>query len=1219
KVAIDSTKRLFSNIIEINPNGALNDRVGHSGGAIGSDYVWAKVGAEFGVPFKNYYDEAETDAEKLPPFRNTPITDEERVQGQLLATRAGYAMGRLNQGAQVKDSRLVRDAAQASNAEMVFAIAEKFDNPGDRFSNKEDDKRQALKKQVSGGTGWAVEMALQQGKPVYVFDQSTNQWWGNVNGVWFECPETPTITTDNFAGIGTRQINDAGMAAIRSVYEKTAQDLEKAAQKDFSTKEITPVETVNPAIENLSPEMKKELNHITRRYDVIHKLLYSDKLSSTEARDISNKLMCYISKKLTELINDPNRKNTELKKSDYNAWLNSLKINRDYRDSLGTKKLDPTFMSRKDIINAIGIENLVRDTVGALMVENKLNMSRKDLAKAKVIQENLDAVLYLGADQLSINEGIHISYDEYNAAKAEEGVSEPIDYNSARDIQSVQENEGSIAEKWQIDSKTEDIINKMSQEVRNELSMLTVTDKNGNTLKGVLGLPEVVPIQQVTRSILNWCQGCITLSDMVHRLRQHEGTDPWVSQVLEKIDREAMLAKGINPGLYTDFQSAFFSVMNKHFQSYSATTVEYDKDGNRIYRTKPLNEKVLMKGILSDIKSMIITDAHPLFKAEGTVNQENLNKFKTSKKVLMDARRGLFAKFNTMAEISEKIGSSEVDKIYNAVKDIANLLGYPVDIDTVRELLSKKEITNFSISAENIYSDIEANKNNRDYKPLEMTSVNGKTIGIKGDLTKLIEPLTKRLQNMHLDSIYDSGKMYQSYITPSYTTKLFKKFEAEQQEFEDFMQNEYGNFPWFKDQNTDDIRSGWRSPWLERLMKDPEARKIFRHSMELNNDGRNYMKDLTPNQYIISLVTEFFSLDAGKGKENSKAKFRVPMLSNKPAAEFITFYAEMGANFKDVIADRMMTVFFQELSRIDTVRKRNLNKKDAGFIKNFDTNGGRFVFLDFLNDFLNANDKYGLAEGSQAGTNLGKLLNVKLKAENDIDEVALNSLIRTEIVAHLENKAQRIIQNYKNRGVYEALKGVHGITEGEGFDVNLEKFIWNDAFATTQIMELLITDMAFYKDMEDLQKRMAQVHAPGVRGDATAVDYEGRRVSDGYSRTFYLKDFEGVKSNIISNLKIVFDRKLDVLKNTPLDEFVNFKLSTDADIEKATKIKEERVNMMKSLYDNIVKDFYDINVTDAQGYASPTAYRKKAFIFGTWSRESEELDVHMGLGTKTNL
>ncbi|MCF0132215.1 MAG: hypothetical protein HUJ71_10785, partial [Pseudobutyrivibrio sp.] len=29
KVAIDSTKRLFSNIIEINPNGALNDRVGH--------------------------------------------------------------------------------------------------------------------------------------------------------------------------------------------------------------------------------------------------------------------------------------------------------------------------------------------------------------------------------------------------------------------------------------------------------------------------------------------------------------------------------------------------------------------------------------------------------------------------------------------------------------------------------------------------------------------------------------------------------------------------------------------------------------------------------------------------------------------------------------------------------------------------------------------------------------------------------------------------------------------------------------------------------------------------------------------------------------------------------------------------------------------------------------------------------------------------------------
>jgi len=38
---------------------------------------------------------------------------------------------------------------------------------------------------------------------------------------FLEQPNTPKITTENFAGIGTRNLNDDGLQAIKNVYKKT--------------------------------------------------------------------------------------------------------------------------------------------------------------------------------------------------------------------------------------------------------------------------------------------------------------------------------------------------------------------------------------------------------------------------------------------------------------------------------------------------------------------------------------------------------------------------------------------------------------------------------------------------------------------------------------------------------------------------------------------------------------------------------------------------------------------------------------------------------------------------------------------------------------------------------------------------------------------------------------------------------------------------------------
>ena len=62
--------------------------------------------------------------------------------------------------------------------------------------------------------------------------------------------------------------------------------------------------------------------------------------------------------------------------------------------------------------------------------------------------------------------------------------------------------------------------------------------------------------------------------------------------------------------------------------------------------------------------------------------------------------------------------------------------------------------------------------------------------------------------------------------------------------------------------------------------------------------------------------------------------------------------------------------------------------------------------------------------------------------------------------------------------------------------------------------------------------------------------------------------------------------------------------------------EEEKLGI-EALKDSIVKQFKEINVTDAQGYCSPTAYRKKAIMFGKWSKEQEEVYNRLRAGDFT--
>jgi len=77
---------------------------------------------------------------------------------------------------------------------------------------------------------------------------------------------------------------------------------------------------------------------------------------------------------------------------------------------------------------------------------------------------------------------------------------------------------------------------------------------------------------------------------------------------------------------------------------------------------------------------------------------------------------------------------------------------------------------------------------------------------------------------------------------------------------------------------------------------------------------------------------------------------------------------------------------------------------------------------------------------------------------------------------------------------------------------------------------LYITDPIYYGNAEELQKRLAQLHAPGSRLNITAQDENGNRYSDGVYRTIKVKD-DKVISEIIDKVGKVFDRLIDENRN----------------------------------------------------------------------------------------
>ncbi|MBQ9391932.1 MAG: hypothetical protein IJU02_07055 [Lachnospiraceae bacterium] len=915
-------------------------------------------------------------------------------------------------------------------------------------------------------------------------------------------------------------------------------------------------EVVNIQGEELSKEEIEQNNKMVREHIMeqsklttqINNLLDDNIFTATEVRDIAEQAVFWISDYITEIQANPEKAISE------------------YGET-GLKDKDVSTMSRVEIAKAIGAKELLNRCKEVFSSENNEFDDFDLIDKSIKITDNWGAIMVIAQPTFLELEDFSLMYNDDGILEVNTDLNMDADnFNTSNDESTINETEGNLQEHWQIESRTLDVIKSMNQITKQALRQCYITDNEGNIETSEFGVKRRLTIREATNSILRWTQGALSLDAMVLKLQEKQESNPWIKQLIERLTDKS--------GNETILQSSFYTAFCKHFQTYSVVK----KDGNT-YQSVTVNENPALLDIMKGITTQYNIGEHPLFTAAG-INKQGLTEIQRE--------------FKTVREFSENPdfnNKNKVEEVSTSIGYIASILGYYVTPDIVQRYLNEETLKDIRSALGYIITTLDRNKDNKEYNPFAFRG------GIRGNIREFLKPLSQHLEDISIPSFYDSGKMYQSYVTPSYTTKLLQKFKLTGKEFDNFIQEEFAQYEWFHMGNS--IETGWRNNMLKALVTDANARKIFAHKVQLNFNKKNYMRTMTDAEYTLSLIAEYYAEDNSSDKSVVPAWFRMPMLSNKPSAEYIRFYSYRGSNYKETILDNLIDLFGQELSRMQTVIRRNFSNADPRYINNFDKNGRKFCFLTSLNEHL-----------ENKNSEVGKLIREKLQGKG-IDDTRLNELVREELRKTMEARVQSILSTWEKDGIVKNARHIKSIA-GTDAEVKaaLENFIWNDFLAANNIIQMFVTDIAFYKDAEDLQKRLAQIHAPGIRGRVDAVDFNGQAVSNGIERTIYLKDFDNFISNIIDNVSEVFDRRIATAKS-------------DTERNGLMVLKDSLVRPRTYNEDGTVKDaggaFYNINVADAQAYNCPTSYRKKAFIFGKWSKQAEKIYEKIRKGEYSDL
>ena len=869
--------------------------------------------------------------------------------------------------------------------------------------------------------------------------------------------------------------------------------------------------------------------------------------------------------------------------------------------------------ARKTFIVNTGVEdifNRVKEKYQRLI--NKPNTSEYEKSQYQIVVDNFDTLLSSAKVMIESKENLIIdkskdSEDEGDTREMQEGASG---------------NDG-----WVVKARTTDphsTISTLTRQALEDIRIINPETKIGEV--DDLGYPIFYNEDDLHSILIKELASLISPDDFAVRENTTDSNSKfiypkleslkdkyvWVEQLINKLRNDEQLTAVF----YTDFRKDFIS----YWKSKGGKSIELNSDSGTESQFSLLD---------TNYNSGLRLTVSSLYTNNSTIDKSNVEELEQLASRVNEAVSDLMLDRIEEDEIEEEL-IEPLTKLYKSLgfsvtkTDVQYIAQENLDkitdtINKVNSILQRLKITN--------QNDTEYVSENDSYTDVFRRELR--------DIAKVIGTVDAEYV---IASLRQGDETRYSYSAPNYVDTMFKNLTHEDAKYrKEYIENKWGKYGWFRDQNTRE----WKNTWLKELYEDAVKELEFKPGISNSEDAPRYlhrelkMKDIpyisnsssrgeelvkyndwTKDLIIPAYIGEYFAFP-----QSDFANYNFPIFADSPCAKFIKMRRYHGGNYKAEVLQEMVNVARQELWRMEFVEQR-LNQR-AEPIQNFDNSikdgkvkygrGSEFCFFPFLNT-ITIGDIISLNSPNSNGEEITEFINdyldhlnathispnttikdaiVSLNGVSNVD--AVDQLISDAIEAHLNNEFNNFF-NENRKEIEDAFSKLrqNGVVESLGYSnemVNeneeevmqdlMQEYYWNQQFATSQIIQMTTTDLAFYKNATDFQKRYKEVYAAGSKL-FTNSKY-GRK----YEKTLYLRDFS------------LTSRSWDNLKKAALEV-------------------RDRGELHDAEVFDILDKYISNNQVDAQAYRSISSYRTVLDMMGLWNESMDETLQRFQEGTQTS-
>ena len=911
---------------------------------------------------------------------------------------------------------------------------------------------------------------------------------------------------------------------LKETPETVAQDINKEEQSNYVKRNVK-AEIISQLEEEL-----KDFGTFERRQDRINFIL----------RFIRNQKKAYFKEHqqiLQNKINDPST--TERDRKNYQKLLNNLDADEIFANNIDTiinrakQALSPESvsrtLSRKLLEKGYPDFNTLTKEQQEQKITEDFNYRTQEFAK---IQKHWNSLMEDVKSTLRVVDGYVIDF-----VKSKE--------DDNKDNQS--EGEGTVKDNWMYEARKIDQRESLSKKVKTIINNIPILDRNGKQEIDDLGYPRFMNAEEVTSTLFYELSNARSCEHFWQKLNNLPNKKPWSKIIVDTINKE---------GNY-EIKSQFYQNFRKESIPYWSQI--WTKKGK--ITTKKINRGGKNNQLLEDwkdnIESGTILTPNSIYGENGKPNVEKAaENLKTLGKLVIEFK----SKGN-------KLGNTNN---LNTLLDLINSVGIEITTDELT-----RSIQNYPQKTEKIFNSLHTIFSKvSDNKTILSTTINNVVV-----YDNIVEKLDTQynllatlidfdVKSIELQSFRELGDTYQSVSAPSYLGTLISNLTntENEEEFKQFFEREFGQYTQFKDKETGRIKN----EWLSILYNKPEERKNLERKVVLHSNRKEFNKQ-TPQEYLLGMLVEFIQPDI------NYAYYALPLLSDADSEEFIKFIRytdgsvknERGESisYKSIINEKLAQAIKDEYDRILMVNRRL--KSNAETITTFDSRGTKFTYFPELNDItVNAD---GVING---------------EGENKLFKDALDYLTNTkqDLLPFISKVIGQIMDANSKEFISDAfnIANVELISEKLNMTKNsvpklLDNFFYNYALANINMIQLLTTDLAYYKNTIDFFKRFKEVYASTLKLDTTAkfVGENGDEVKGSKTQSVMILKDNIIKSPSYDSIKSILEGRVQ-----------------------AGAITTRQMN-------DLLEAYSKVNVADAQGYRTLKSYRKLMVMAGRWNKKLE--------------